>query len=291
MDAAITSIARQAAASDSTLAASERVALAYFDRFLCRIFSEGSSSEWLLKGGMGMLARVPTARTTRDIDLYVADRSLDTAVEELRRLAGVDLHDHFRFVFLDRREALTGGHQPYVEGCTVRFEVYVGTTRKNVISVDLAVSTGVTGEVEVAVPASRLDLPRLESHPYRLYPVVDQIADKVCATMESHESGPSSRQKDLVDLVVLAVTHDIDGSALTRALIAETRRRLMSEVTEFVVPSNWGAPYTAMARKVPECENLTTVGAAAALVSDLVGPALSGDCHGQTWDHDRRQWR
>jgi hypothetical protein len=32
---------------------------ARFDRFLSRVFAKGERSEWLLKGGMSMLARVP----------------------------------------------------------------------------------------------------------------------------------------------------------------------------------------------------------------------------------------
>ena len=39
---------------------------ARFDRFLLRVFADGEESEWLLKGGMSMLAREPRARTTKD---------------------------------------------------------------------------------------------------------------------------------------------------------------------------------------------------------------------------------
>jgi hypothetical protein len=70
--------------------------------------------------------------------------------------------------------------------------------------VDLAVGTGITGEVTTTEPANALDLPRLVRHQYRLYLVVDQIADKVCATMTAYNQRMSSREKDLVDLVVFA---------------------------------------------------------------------------------------
>lgn len=43
---------------------------------------------------------------------------------------------------------------------------------------------------------SLANLPRLVSHAYRLYPIVDQIADKVCATMQTYHDRPSSREKD-----------------------------------------------------------------------------------------------
>ncbi len=56
---------------DPSVSVDERIRQATFDRLLCRVFSEGSSSEWVLKGGTGMFARVPNARATKDIDLFV----------------------------------------------------------------------------------------------------------------------------------------------------------------------------------------------------------------------------
>lgn len=38
------------------------------DRFLCRVFS-GPGERFVLKGGSGLLARIPDARKTRDLDL------------------------------------------------------------------------------------------------------------------------------------------------------------------------------------------------------------------------------
>ncbi|MGH8777149.1 MAG: hypothetical protein ACRDWI_19065 [Jiangellaceae bacterium] len=67
----------------------------------------------------------------------------------------------------------------------------------------------------MAEPANRLHLRGpLVTHPYRLYPVADQIADKVCATMETNYPGGkrSSRVKELVDLVALAHTQTVDLS-------------------------------------------------------------------------------
>ena len=88
-------------------------------------------------------------------------------------------------------------------------------------------------------------------HEYRLYPVVDQIADKVCATMQIHQGLPSSREKDLVDLVVLAVTQNVDGTALGLAISTEAGRRLMEPIDQFVVPSNWGRRYSKLAKPGP----------------------------------------
>ena len=52
----------------------ERYRQALRDRFLCRVFSD-SESRFILKGGSGMLARVPNARATRDADFATQKKS------------------------------------------------------------------------------------------------------------------------------------------------------------------------------------------------------------------------
>lgn len=67
---AIKDAARKAAAADPSLDVNKRIQLEYFNRFLSRVFSEGDGGDWVLKGATGILARVPSTRATRDIDLY-----------------------------------------------------------------------------------------------------------------------------------------------------------------------------------------------------------------------------
>jgi hypothetical protein len=180
VESAIKAAASAASKDDPSLTVTERIRLEYFRRLLSRVFSEREDSEWLLKGGTGMLARIPSTRATLDIDLYRAGFTLDQALADLRRLAQVDLGDHFRFVYLEHRESVTRDQQPYVDAYRVSFEVYIGAQSKGRINIDLATGAGVTAPVATLEPANRLPLPRLASHPYRLYPLVDQIADKVC---------------------------------------------------------------------------------------------------------------
>lgn len=287
---AIKAAARRASAADPSLTTDQRIRLEHFNRFLSRVFSEGPDSEWMLKGGTGMLARVPSTRATLDIDLYREGYGLDDAVADLRRLAEHDLGDHFRFVYVRHRASVAGEGQPYTDGYRVEFDAYIGAQKKMRIGVDLATGAGLTAEPTVTTPASALDLPRLVDHDYRLYPVVDQIADKVCATMHRYGNRPSSREKDLVDLVVLAVTQDIDGTALTTAIATEIPRRRMDPVEHFVVPPEWGAVYSKMARKVSYCDGLETIDAATGFVSTFIDPALDGTATGRAWSHVERAW-
>lgn len=172
----------------------------------------------------------------------------------------------------------------------MKFTILIGAASKGTLQVDLAVSAGMTGEVVTTEPASALHLPRLATHPYRPYPVVDQIADKVCATLTEYRDRSSSREKDLVDLVVFATTQDIDGTALRIAITTEARRRKMDPFDGFAVRSSWGRGYARLAKPVPYCANSANVDSAAALVARLIDPALSGDADGRVWNHSELAW-
>ncbi len=290
VETAIKDAATKAAATDPSLDVNMRIQLEYFNRFLSRVFSDGDRSDWVLKGGTGILARVPSTRATRDIDLYRQGFTIIQTLDDLIRLASVDLGDHFRFEYASHTASIGNDTQPYTDGYRVKFNIFIGLNTKGSLRVDLAVGTGITGEVTATEPANALDLPRLVSHRYRLYPVVDQIADKVCATMTEYKERTSSREKDLVDLVVLAATQDIEGSALRNALITEARRRRLELLDHFTVPSSWGTGYARLSRSVPHCAGFRTVDLASDLVRRLIEPALSGDATGKMWSHKSLQW-
>ncbi|MEI2699979.1 MAG: hypothetical protein V9E94_17185 [Microthrixaceae bacterium] len=59
---AIKAAAKRDSTDDPALTTNERIRLEYFNRFLSRVFSDGPDSEWVLKGGTGMLARVASTR-------------------------------------------------------------------------------------------------------------------------------------------------------------------------------------------------------------------------------------
>ena len=67
------------------------------DRFLCRVFSD-PDGRFILKGGSGLLARIPDGRATRDIDFATASRkSSEDAFAALVELAGRDMGDFLAF--------------------------------------------------------------------------------------------------------------------------------------------------------------------------------------------------
>lgn len=292
VEAAIKSTARAAFTADPSLSIQERIRLEYFHRFLSRVFSEGTDSAWVLKGGTGMLARVASARSTTDVDLFSRSRShsLDSALDNLRRLATIDLSDFFRFDYVGHTDAIGGDQQTYTEGYRATFEVYIGAKRKDHLHVDLVVNVVMTDDAEVATPANALPLPKLASNPYLLYPVVDQIADKVCATLALYSGRPSSREKDLVDLVVLAVTQDVGAAKLRRALDAESGVRLPTLPSSFGVPTTWGPRYGRLAAAVPACDGFRTVAGATDLMRRFIDPVLDGSAADKRWSHIHLGW-
>ena len=290
VESAIKAAAQSAHAEDPSVSVQDRIRQEHFRRFLSRVFSEGEDSQWVLKGGTNILTRVVTARPTTDLDLLWDGPELDDALAELRRLAGVDLGDHFRYAYAGHRRITGGTQQSQLTGCSVSFDAYLGAKHLGAFRVDLVIGTSATATVRAMHPDGALALPSLVSHPYRLYPLADQIADKVCATLASYGGGPSSREHDLVDIVVLAATHKVDAVALARALRTEASRRGLELPTSFEVPAAWGSAYERAAQEVPACDPFRKIAAAKALARSLLDPVLTGAVSEGHWSPTALQW-
>ena len=109
--------------------------------------------------------------------------------------------------------------------------------------------------------------------------------------MQTYHDRPSSREKDLVDLVVLAVTQNVDGTALGLAISTEARRRLMEPFDYFVVPNDWGRRYSKLAKPVPYCADFGSVDLARQLVAQFIDPVLAGSAMGRAWSPRDRAWQ
>ncbi|OUP10053.1 nucleotidyl transferase AbiEii/AbiGii toxin family protein [Collinsella sp. An2] len=95
----------------------------YRDRLLCRIFSE-PHPRFVLKGGQSQLARRADARETKDIDLVDVAVEIDQALEDLKELASIDLHDFIDFRFY--RACAIPVSQEYRTGMRVEFIPVLG---------------------------------------------------------------------------------------------------------------------------------------------------------------------
>ncbi|WP_170228466.1 nucleotidyl transferase AbiEii/AbiGii toxin family protein [Nesterenkonia populi] len=113
---------------------------AVFDRFLCRVFADQERSEWLLKGGTGLLARVPDLRATKDVDLVTTEKELHDAQGALIDVAQRDLGDHVEFHFKSSQPTGGGENQPNVQARQVTFVCSDADTGRWIgdVKVDLA---------------------------------------------------------------------------------------------------------------------------------------------------------
>ncbi|GAA1162817.1 nucleotidyl transferase AbiEii/AbiGii toxin family protein [Nesterenkonia sandarakina] len=275
---ALASALKEAAKKDSTASVDAHMRFAVSDRFLSRVFASSEDNEWTLKGGTGLLARVPNSRATKDVDLVTTEKELEEAQAALIEVSHRDLGDHVEFNFKSSHPTGGGNNQPNVQARQVVFTCIDIDTGKRIddVKVDLAVEQAPTGEVEVRHPSNRLLLAKdVPSSPYRLFPVADQIADKVWATVQTYGHGRSTREKDLVDLVVLSRTQTVDLLQLRQALEAERLLRGEDRIKTFSVPDTWGPRFSVLARATELCSGLTTVHAATDHVRRLIDPAIA----------------
>ena len=262
-----------------------------YDRLLCRVFLNGPD-QWVLKGATAMLARLAgVARHTLDIDLFSRAGDLIAAEASLRACAAMDLGDWFRF-------ALSPGHLIEPQGTqALRIPVvaYVGATAFATFHVDLVTDLKMTSEPETVPPLVHMDVPGLTSVPYRAYPVVDHIADKVCAIFETHvrASGivdASSRYRDLADIVVFAHATPVDAVMLAPAIHSEAKRRSIQLPECLAVPdfADWPAGYARVARDVPGLVE-RDLPSAILTASHFLDPILSLQAQGG-WDPGSQAW-
>lgn len=137
-----------------------------------------------------------------------------------------------------------------------------------------------------------VDLRGLDQPGYRAYPLVDHLADKTCAILQRYgpERRPSTRFKDLVDLVGMTPHGRVQADALRRALQSEADRRGFTLPDRFDVPDRvvWERGYAAEARRAVRLE-ARTFADALAVVRPLLDPVLNGTARG-AWNPDERRW-
>jgi hypothetical protein len=256
-----------------------------YDRLLERLYlgDEG----WIVKGTTALIARELAVRATVDIDVY-RDISREVAEAELRQAAAMDIGDWFRFE--------VGPAQPIAdEVAAVRIAVttFVGATEWQSFAVDLVgAEVTMTGAPEHMPALARVLMPNVEQHGYRVYPLVDHIADKIVAFFQRYGGGvrPSTRYRDLVDLVAIVTATSVSADAQLKALSAQAERRGLTLPTRFDVPDRtlWESGYAAEAGR-----SLLTIAKtlddALDIVSPFIDPVLDATAAG-TWHPKRGAW-
>jgi hypothetical protein len=256
-----------------------------YDRLLERLYL--ANENWIVKGATALLARDIGVRATIDIDVYL-EAARDVAEAELRAAAARDIGDWFSFEIGTARPVADGA-----AGTRLPVTAYIGTTVWASFRVDLVgPDVRTTGKPEPVPPLARVAMPDLHQHGYRAYPLVDHVADKVVAMFELHGARrlPSTRYRDLVDLVAIAIGASVDAEAQLTALAAQGERRQIALPMRFDVPDRalWEPGYAAEAGRslLPVAHTLDD---ALAVVAPFLDPLLDGSAAGR-WDSARRRW-
>ncbi|MCX2747797.1 nucleotidyl transferase AbiEii/AbiGii toxin family protein [Arthrobacter sp. MI7-26] len=258
-----------------------------FQRFLALVFQYPGSA-WILKGGAGLLMRLPEARFSKDLDLYRSG-GLDAAeaMAELRELTVPRDGDHLEFT-VDGPVA-SGQDNRLAQA---RITAYIGSMY-GAFPVDLALDLKLVATLETVRPDPVVDVPGLGPIPeFVLYPLADQVADKVCAMYELHgrQAAVSTRYRDLIDLALIVTTSSLDARHLRSALKLERERRRIELPAKLEQPGpNWMAGYAAIARREKAARKFRDIGTALALVSACLSPVLSGERTSGKW-HPTDGW-
>ncbi|GGV45019.1 hypothetical protein GCM10010293_52590 [Streptomyces griseoflavus] len=278
------------------MSVSDLMKIFYFNRLAARVFTK-EPDDWLIKGGQALLVRYRgAARLSQDIDLQCAqpERTAEEARELVIAAASLDLGDYLRYVpgkFLEHSDEGRGGAQ--------YFTVFLGQTHVATIKVDLVVGRTLAGTPEIRTLQSAVDIAWPVDWPQvRLYPVIDHIADKICAMYERHgrngEHG-SNRYRDLADLLLISQQETVPGRAACQALQreAERRRSLGTQVllpVAFEAPgSDWHDGYPKQAAIVLGLQGCSTFAEAATAAEAFLNPMLTGTAHG-TWNPHQGTW-
>ncbi|MGW2498776.1 nucleotidyl transferase AbiEii/AbiGii toxin family protein [Streptomyces pseudogriseolus] len=291
LDTALKDYARRQAKSAQDAGALRRAF--FFQRLAARVFIADPDG-WMIKGGQALLLRYSTdARLSKDIDIQRADSSagIEEAVQALLSAAALDLQDHLTFV-PTRLEP----HGDESGGARQSFEVRLGVRKSESIHVDLVVGRSPTAVPEAARLEPTVAMPWPADWPeVRLYPVVDHMADKVCAMYEWRGTIPSSRFRDLADLLLISQRETVDAAQARHALRTEAARRsgggaLLRLPRAFAMPhDSWRAGYPRAAADVTGLDGCDTWDAAASAADAFLTPLLGDDATGR-WDPAAGRW-
>jgi hypothetical protein len=256
-----------------------------YDRLLERMYLEDAG--WIVKGATALLARDIGVRGTIDIDVY-RNAAREVAETELKAAASRDIGDWFRFEVGASRSVTDDA-----AGVRIPMTAYIGGTSWAMFHVDIVGSDiRMTGEPEYVPALARIVMPQVEQHGYRAYPLVDHIADKVAATFDRYGemANPSTRYRDLVDLVAIVIQASVEAEAQLDALKSEADRRAITLPDRFTVPDQtlWERGYAAEAGRslLPVA---LTLDEAVHIVRSFLDPLLDGT-HSGRWDPKGGRW-
>jgi len=258
-----------------------------FELFLRRLAAVGGD-RWILKGALALDFRLPTAtRSTKDIDIGRADNE-QAAIEDLTAAQQLALDDFFSYTVIR-----TDGLDESDDFSAVRFSVNAELAGRSFerFVLDVAFVDALPTNPETIQTTGFLSFAGIEPIRIPAVPIHQHIAEKVHAYTRTYGAGgrPSTRPKDLVDLLLIENSATIDADQLREALERTFAVRGTHPLPDALPPAppEWADPYGRLAREVGVEPELAAAHAHAARFLD---PVLDGTANG-TWRTETASWR
>jgi hypothetical protein len=259
-----------------------------FDRLLVRLVHDRSDA-WVLKGGLALQLRLgKQARTTKDMDVLLAvppDRA-DDIHQSLVRAALLDVGDWFQFE-VERPVSLPV--EP-LGGQRFRVRSLLDSRQFEIFHVDVGWGDPLIEPVETLTTPPLLAFAGIPPTAVPCYPLTQQVAEKVHAYTRPRATGPSSRVKDLIDILLIAELGKMDGQLLRQALEAAFEARTTHELPRSLPdpPRSWTAPFRRLAGETGI--DYPTLPDAVDAARRFIDPVLHSKATG-TWDPVTWSWQ
>ncbi len=257
-----------------------------FELFLRRLLIV-APDRWVLKGALALDFRLTTTtRSTKDIDLG-RDDDEQAAIRDMTAAQQLALDDFFTFA-ATRTDEL----EDTDEFSAVRFHVtaqLAGRTFEQFL-VDIGFSDTISWTPDMILSSDLLSFADIEPLALPAIPLPQHLAEKAHAYTRRYgpSAQPSTRPKDLVDILLIESATTIDAGPLRHALESTFAERACQPLPSSLPPppATWADPYKRLADTVHVESDLTAAFARAAAFLD---PVLGGRTSGQ-WEPQHREW-
>lgn len=258
-----------------------------FELFLRRLLIV-APDRWVLKGALALDFRLAiTTRATKDIDLGRDDNE-QAAIGDITAAQQLALDDHFTFAATRTYEL-----DDTDEFSAVRFHVtaqLAGRTFEQFL-VDIGFTDTISWTPDTIHTSQALSFADIAPLAIPAIPIPQHLAEKVHAYTRTYgeTKQPSTRPKDLIDILLIESTATIQADQLRHALQSTFAERARQPLPTRLPPppAAWTDPYKRLAITVQIESDLYAAYTRAAAFLD---PILTGHTHDGQWDPHHRNW-
>lgn len=244
---------------------------AAFERLLARLFKVPPL--WNVKGGYAMELRFENARATKDIDLAVTEAQVarmknanrDNYIHDyLNRVLLEDLGDFFSFRVTKKSVELSA---PPYGGIRFHVRAMLGEKLFSEFNVDMTTDNVKVRPFEELTSRNLLAFAGLDCPVFPCINVAQHFAEKIHAYTYNYGKRTNTRVKDLIDLVLLVKSNDLDKDKVLDALHKTFTKRNTHKLPAALPspPEQWTEKFADLAA---ECRLETTLEDAYQLVQN-----------------------